>query len=534
MKKKEAFVIFQINKDGQCQEAKVYTEHLRKMLNEAKLSKTTTEVELTLEYDGQSINLPIKVADIRKLIKQSELCIKMVPHHLSQYLIDLTNHLTNYPKAPIVGRNDEIEKVWFYLSQKTKNNVFLVGHTDVGKTTIAYEIARQISTNECPKEFYEKRVLMLKPELLLRIENEHVYKRTVKALLIFLVKHKKDIVLYIDKAIYMLTNEHLLIMFYSFITQYHIPIITTSDTKQFENYFAQNSGISKYVNEVYVATPEMDEIAPMIKNHIFTLQKKYGIKISEEMLKFGIFTSVLSNSVSKNPGRVINVFDKAFLEAKRKEKDAVDKQCILSCYNSYWKLYKNTSDEEKKMIAYHETGHYVVSIMCQHVKDEKIAFVSILPMMDFLGVNWPYKILGKSLKYTKEYFLDQIAIYLGGRVAEKLITSEDSTTASSDLTQASSIAEVMLTCYGLSQNVENMHRSYVTSNYEIKDYLISEKRKEEFDKEIQGLVDEGYRRAEKIINENKELIEVIANKLLEEEILTGEQLTQICNNYRNK
>ena len=535
MKEKKPFVIFRVPIEGKYEDAKVYTEDLRKLLNNAKLNKDVTEVEIGLEYLGKNYKIPIKISDVKKLIKQSELCIPIVPNFLSEYLVDLTQSLANKPTFPVKGRENEIEKIWFYLSQKSRNNVFLVGPADVGKTTIAREIARQISTNECPKEFYDKRVLMLKPERLLKIKSEYFYMYTIKKINSFIVKNKDKFVIYIDKSIYMKTDQLLIILLYSLIKKYNIPIITTSNEEDFEQYYLNDTSISKYVNYIYIEEPELEEIAPMVNQHILRLQKEHGIKISDEMIKFGIFTSVLTDSVSANPGNVINTFEKAFLEAKRKDKEEVDKKSILSCYNSYLKLYNNTSEEEKKAIAYHETGHYVVSIMCNHVKNEKIAFVSILPMMDFLGVNWSYTILGKTLNYTKDYFFDYIAICLGGRISEKMFTSKDSTGASSDLAKASSIAENMITIYGLSEKEGEKNRSYVSDNFAIKNYLISEKRKEEFDSEIQRFVDEGYKRAEKIIEENRGLIDVIVEKLLKEEILTGEQLTKICEEYnKNK
>ena len=535
MKKKKPFVVFKIKSEKGYEQAQIYTEDLRKVLNEAKLSKTTTDVALQLEYDGKSTRITMKVSDIRKVIKQSELFVSLVPNRLSTYLVDVTKQLSDHPKLPIMGRENEIEKIWFYLSQTTRNNVFLVGPKEVGKTTLAYEIARQMSTNECPKEFYDKRLIMFRPELFDKIKHDSIYEMMVKDIMRFLAKNKEKVVLYIDKSLYMKTDELLIYMLYACLMKYHIPLITTSDEENFDNYFLADPTISKYVNEVYIEEPELEEIGPMMKYHISRLQKKYEIKISDAMINFGIFTSGLADSVSSNPGNVVNIFEKAFIEAKRKDKEEVDKQCILSCYNSYLKLYNSITEEEKKKMAYHETGHYVVAMMCPHVQDEKIAFVSILPMMDFLGVNWNYKILGKTLDYTKDYFLDKIAIYLAGRIAERLITSKDNSGASSDLSIASSIAEQMLTIYGLSESEGNKNRSYVNYNWNIKSYLISESRKEEFDKEIQQLIDEGYQIAEKIINENTELIKIIANKLVEEEILTGEQLTQICEEYnKNK
>lgn len=533
--KKNPSVIFKIPRgNNKYENVTVDAEELRQAINNVNLSKATKEekIRLELQYKGKAEYIELKLSDIRKIIKTSELCVNFVPNRLSNYLTDITQQqLAHVDKIPIVGRDNEIEKVWFYLSQKKKNNAFLVGPADVGKTTIAFEIARQMSTNECPKEFYEKRLIMFKPEVLLKIKNDSIYELIINSVMHFLVKNKEKIVLFVDKAFYMKTDEYLIFMLYSLLKKYNIPFITTSSEEDFAMYFLADTTISKYVNEVYVEEPELDEIATMIKHHIVRLQKEHGVKISDEIIKFGICTSVLSDSVSANPGNVVNIFEKAFLEAKRKEKDEVDKNCILSCYNSYLKLYNNMSPTEKKKLSYHETGHYVVAIKSKHIDDEKIAFVSILPMMDFLGINWPYKIIGKKLDYTKEYFLDYIAVYLAGRIAEKLIDPRENTGASLDLEGACTIAEQMLTVYGLSENSYSRNRSYVTEDRKIKNYLISENKKEEFDKEIQQIINEGHKIAFEIINENQDLIQVIANKLMQEEILTGEQLTQICEEY---
>lgn len=328
----------------------------------------------------------------------------------------------------------------------------------------------------------------------------------------------------------MKTDYWLIKMLNALIVAYKIPFITTCSTEDFDTYFLQDGTIAKHLNEVYVEEPELEELQPMIKNHIESFEKKYKVKIDDNMIKFGIYTSCLSESISCNPGNVISIFEKAFLEARRKGKKNVDKQSILSCYNTYLKLYNNTSEDEKRMIAYHETGHYIVSQKCLNVKDEKIAFVSILPMMDFLGVNWPYKITGKTLNYSREYFIDQIAMYLGGRIGESILTQKDSTGACSDLNAANSIARDMIMFYGLSKEASNKNRSYI-NEYGARDYLISDEKKAQLDKEIQSIINEGNEHAEKIIEDNKELLGIIAERLLVDEILTGEQLEQICKEY---
>lgn len=265
----------------------------------------------------------------------------------------------------------------------------------------------------------------------------------------------------------------------------------------------------------------------MIMNHIKGLKKEYSIGISQEVIDFGIFTSELAETTSVNPGRVINIFDRAFLEAKRKGKTEVDKKSILRCYNTYLKDYSKKPKKEKLATAYHETGHYLAIIKNNNQKDIKIAFVSILPMMTWEGVTVPYIDKEMYNEYSKEYFLDEIAVDIAGRVAEKKITNTETTGASADLAQANALAKAMITKWGFSTKMQNKNRQYTMEDY----YLMSESKKKLIDDEIQDCIDEGTRRAETIIEENAELLEIIAERLVVDEILTGEQLKAICDEY---
>ena len=532
MKEMKGYIAFTVKVGDKEETIELSTAELKQVLKEAKVESNNENIKLRLVTENQEdLTLSMQISVIQALIKTTELMVNLVPTTLREYFVDISQNIAKQQQTmPLVGRDNEIEKIWFYLSQKTRNNVFLIGETDVGKTAVAVEIARQIATNQCPKEFFNKRVLMFNPEKILRIESDFLIEKIVKKLFNFLVLKRKEIVLYVDKALLMKTDYWLVKMLYALIIKYKIPFITTCSIEEFDTYFLTDSMIAKYLNEVYIEEPELEELPPMIKNHIAIFEKKYKVKIDENMIKFGIYTSCLSESISCNPGNVISIFEKAFLETRRKGKKNVDKQSILSCYNTYLKLYNNTSKEEKKMIAYHETGHYIVLQKCLNVKDEKVAFVSILPMMDFLGVNWPYKITGKTLNYSREYFIDQISMYLGGRVGERLLTHKDTTGACSDLDAANTIAQNMIMYYGLSKDKNSKNRSYI-KGYGVREYLISNEKKDLFDKEIQDIINEGAERAEKILRENKELLEIIAERLLKEEILTGEQLEQICKEY---
>ena len=152
-------------------------------------------------------------------------------------------------------------------------------------------------------------------------------------------------------------------------------------------------------------------------------------------------------------------------------------------------------------------------------------------MMDFLGVTWPYTIEGQYNGYSREYYIDQIAIYMAGRIGEYVYTKEYTTSLSTDIRIAENIAENAVMMLGLSENKDLQKRCYI-SNGIVKEPLLSDQKKKEIDEEVQKLMNEGYARAEKIINENKELLSIIAEKLLENEILTGEELEKICEDYK--
>lgn len=536
MKKQEPYVVFQIKKeDGTSFDAQVSTRELRKALDKVKNQKDMSNISLTINYKDESFNISMSIAEIRKHIKQSELLLSNpLRGGITRYMVDLTQQFACKKVQPIVGRENEIEKIWFYLSQKTRNNVFLIGERDVGKSAIAFEIVRQISTNECPKEFYDSRVLMLRPELIIKIEHNFEAEHVVNKILGFLKKNKDKIILYIDKALYMKMDEYLILTLYNCIMRLNIPVITTASVEDFNNYFLKDPSISKYVNDIYIEEPDIYELEPMLKKHISRLKKQYGLNISKEIVNFGIFTSLLNDTVSVNPGKTINIFERAFLEAKRKEKESVDKESILSCYKSYLNLYNKMTEEEKRKTAYHETGHYLLFVLSPNINNLKISCVSILPMMGFLGVTWPYMLEGKKMGYSREYFIDNIAVDLAGRIAEAQISNEITTGASQDLESASAYAERILMAYGLSDAEDFRNRSYLEDGYFVKDYMISDDKKKRLDEEVQKLINEGYERAEKVIMENKELLSIIAERLMVEEILTGEQLEEICVKYKNK
>lgn len=527
-KMKNVGIIFCVEVDGEVTTLIVPEEKIRKTVEDAKKQKKKY-IQYKFIIEDKEIEKEYEIAQIEKaLIKANLVSKQLVPKAFKDYLQDVTQKLCEKPIEPIVKRKHELEKVWFHISQKVRNNVFITGEMDVGKTAIAHEIVRQISTNECPKEFSGKRVLQLRPEQLLKIKSDRAYENTVRKVMNFLVENRKSIVLYIDNVLYMKTDEYLIMMLYACIKKYNIPIIATIQSEHYDWYFAEDIAISKYLNEVYIEEPEKEDLSSILDAHLKLFEKRYKVKPTQEAIKFGIYTSSLSESPSYEPGNVISIFEKAFREARRKGKKYVDKECILSCYNANLNDYENMPKEEKRATAYHETGHYILQVMCENRSDFKISCVSILPMMWWAGVTMSYFDKKEYAIRSREYFIDKIAMSLAGRVAERRVIKTNSTGAANDLEHVNAFAKAIVMKWGFSEKENNRNRSYDYEDY----FLMPESKKELIDKEVQELIDAGMERAEKIISDNEELLQIIAERLMIDEILTGEELEQICKEYK--
>lgn len=505
----------------------VSVKELRKFL--AKSESATVKIY----KDGKhtySVKLDLK--DIEYLLNQYEYkSCSFIPKSLSKYLIDFTTVVANTNLLPTIGRESEISKSFFYLSQDIKNNVFLVGDIDCGKTKIAQEIIKRIVISECPSSFYRKRVISINFERILDIKSNFKLENVVNRIINYIEKYKNHIILYVDDALFLKMDEQLIKILH-YVIKNDIPAIFCCRTEEYEKLYIDDYFIKKSENTIYIDEPEYKEIYPMIENHINVIMDEYKVTIPINISKFAIYTSSLLNSYSCNPGRSIDILIKAAKYAKIVGKEEVDKDCILNCYDSQNKLFNAMSESDKRKIAYHEAGHFLTLLKSNNAEAEKTACISILPTLDFLGINICYSVPEKSLSMDKKSIIDRISIYLGGRVAEKEITNVFSAGAASDLDAANTLAENMLMQYGLSEG-DNKNRSFIVNGNYIKSYLLTESDKKRINKEIKSIIKKAYKKAEQTIKENRQLLDLIAETLLKEIIITGEDMEAIIEKFNN-
>ena len=187
------------------------------------------------------------------------------------------------------------------------------------------------------------------------------------------------------------------------------------------------------------------------------------------------------------------------------------------------------TDEDKKITAWHEAGHAIINVLLD--KCHPLHKVTIIPRGQALGATMS---LPKDdvLNRQSQEMCDTIAMTMGGRIAEEILTGDISTGAAGDIQQATNMARAMVTQWGMSKKLGMVlygeGDEYVFLGKDLaQGKTYSEQTAQEIDTEVRRLVDEGYQRASKLIIDNRDKLELIANALLEYETLDGQQVQDI-------
>lgn len=235
-----------------------------------------------------------------------------------------------------------------------------------------------------------------------------------------------------------------------------------------------------------------------------------------------------------------NLLNEAALLAARHNKTKIEMDDLEDAIDKVMagpeKKSRIISDEEKENTAYHEVGHALLSKLLKNC--DPLHKVSIIPRGMALGITMtlPEK---DHLTMTKVQLLDRITMTLGGRVAEEMTYGPEfiTTGASNDLEKVTALARKMVTVYGMSEKMGNM--AYGKSEEHVfmgRDFGhtrdFSEEIAADIDKEVKKIVDECYDNARKLLEENKDMLEYISKKLLEEETIDEKEFVSYMDKIR--
>ncbi len=281
----------------------------------------------------------------------------------------------------------------------------------------------------------------------------------------------------------------------------------------------------RFDRQVTVALPEKDAREEILKVHARNKVLSKNVHLE----------SIAKRTVGFSGADLENLLNEAALLAVRREKTAITMleidEAIDRVIMGPAKVTKKYTPKEKKLVAYHEAGHAVLGIKLDDAND--VQKVTIIPRGEAGGYNL---MLPKEEKYTatKTELLEQIMGLLGGRVAEEIVFKEVTTGAHNDFSKATKIARSMVTEYGMSSlgpvQLETREGSSFLGRDYNKNRNFSDQVALEIDNEVRNIINDCYEKAKKLIKENKDLLDLIANSLLEHETLTKEQIDYLAEN----
>src|SRR5690606_39051201 len=226
-----------------------------------------------------------------------------------------------------------------------------------------------------------------------------------------------------------------------------------------------------------------------------------------------------------------NLVNEAALFAARRGKRVVDMQDFADAKDKIIMGPERKSavmrEEERRNTAYHESGHAVVAKLLP--KADPVHKVTIMPRGYALGLTWQLPEHDRVNMY-KDKMLEDIAILFGGRIAEEVFMHQQSTGASNDFERATKLARAMVTKFGMSDALGTMvyeDNEQDSMFGKMGSRSVSEATQQKVDAEIRRILDEQYALARRLIEENRDKLEVMAQALLEWETLDADQVNDI-------
>ena len=281
--------------------------------------------------------------------------------------------------------------------------------------------------------------------------------------------------------------------------------------------------LGRFDRRVPVELPDMQGREAILKVHA----KK--IKVADDVN----FHTIARMASGASGAELANIVNEAALRAVRDNRTVVNEadleESIETVIAGYQKKNAVLSDQERKVVSYHEIGHALVAALQTH--SAPVQKITIIPRTSgALGYTMQVE-QGDKYLLTKQELENKIATFTGGRAAEEVVFHEVTTGASNDIEQATKLARAMITRYGMSDEFDMVAMETVTNQYLGGDTSLacSAETQKEIDEKVVAIVKEQHEKAKKLLEENREVLDKLAMYLCEKETITGEEFMEILN-----
>ena len=279
----------------------------------------------------------------------------------------------------------------------------------------------------------------------------------------------------------------------------------------------------RFDRRVPVELPDLQGREAILKVHA----KK--IKVADDVN----FHTIARMASGASGAELANIVNEAALRAVRDNRMVVNEadleESIETVIAGYQKKNAVLSDQERKVVSYHEIGHALVAALQTH--SAPVQKITIIPRTSgALGYTMQVE-QGEKYLLTKQELENKIATFTGGRAAEEVVFHEITTGASNDIEQATKLARSMITRYGMSDEFDMVAMETVTNQYLGGDTSLScsAETQKEIDEKVVAIVKEQHEKAKKLLEEHREVLDKLAMYLCEKETITGEEFMEILN-----
>lgn len=248
------------------------------------------------------------------------------------------------------------------------------------------------------------------------------------------------------------------------------------------------------------------------------------------------FEPIAKTAAGASGAELANIVNEAALRAVRDGRKAASQNDLMESVEvviaGYQKKSRVLSDQEKKLVAYHETGHALVAAL--QTNSAPVQKITIIPRTSgALGFTLQVD-EGDHFIMSKEELLNKIATFTGGRAAEELVFGTSTTGASNDIEQATKLARMMVTQLGMTKefgmvSFESQTNQYLGGG----GYMTcSPETQARLDKKVMDIIEEQHEKALALLKDNIELLHTLSKYLYDHETITGEEFMDILNSHK--
>lgn len=277
----------------------------------------------------------------------------------------------------------------------------------------------------------------------------------------------------------------------------------------------------RFDRRVPVELPDLQGREAILKVHAKKIQTAQDVD----------FHAIARMAAGASGAELANIINEAALRAVRAGRTIVNQsdleESIEVVIAGYQKKNAVLSDQEKRVVAYHEIGHALVA--AKQDNSAPVQKITIIPRTSgALGYTMQVE-TGDKYLMTKEELENKIATYTGGRAAKEVAFGSITTGASNDIEQATKLARAMISRYGMSDTFDMVAMESVTNQYLGGDTSLtcSPDTQKEIDRKVVELVKKQHEKARKILEDNRDKLDELANFLYEKETITGETFMDI-------